>query len=179
MTGGSGKGAGWVLDTERLSLRRLAEDDAEFIHGLLNEPSFLQYIGDRGVRTPEDARAYIRNGPVTSYAANGFGLWLVSRREDGAPTGMCGLLKRETLDDVDIGFAFRPAFWRKGYAVEAGAAVLAHGRATFGLRRIVAITQPDNLGSIRTLQRLGLTFERMVPAPGEGIELQLFGITFP
>lgn len=171
--------AGHVLETERLSLRRLVEDDAEFILGLLNEPSFLQYIGDRGVQTPDDARAYIRNGPMTSYAANGFGLWLVSQREDGAPVGMCGLLKRETLDDVDIGFAFRPAYWRKGYAVEAAAAVLALGQSHFGLTRIVAITQPDNLGSIRTLERLGLTFERMVPASGGGVELQLFGITFP
>jgi len=162
-----------ILDTERLALRELAEADADFIHGLLNEPSFLQYIGDRGVRTPEDARAYIRNGPMASYAANGFGLWLVVRKEDGAPLGMCGLLKREALDDVDLGFAYRPAFWRQGYAVEAGRAVLDLARDRFGLGRIVAITLEDNTGSIAVLQRLGFVFERLVQLPGDDTTLQL------
>lgn len=164
-----------LIETQRLTLRRLAEDDADFILGLLNEPSFLQYIGDRGVRTPEDARAYIRNGPMASYARHGFGLLLVVRQEDGAPIGMCGLLKRDALDDVDVGFAFLPAHWSKGYAAEAAAAVLAHGRTTLALTRVVAITQADNLGSIRVLEKLGFTFERMIRMPGEMVEIQLFG----
>lgn len=164
------------IETPRLTLRRLTDDDAEFIVGLLNEPSFLQFIGDRGVRTVEDARAYIQKGPVASYERFGFGLLLVTRREDGAPIGMCGLLKRDALEDVDVGFAFRPPYWAKGYAVEAAAAVIAHGKAAFGLRRVAAITQPDNVGSIRVLEKLGLRFERMVTMPGESKEIQFLAM---
>jgi len=162
-----------ILETERLALRELGEADADFIHGLLNEPSFLQYIGDRGVRTPDDARAYIRNGPMASYAAHGFGLWLVVRKEDSTPLGMCGLLKREALDDVDLGFAYRPAYWRQGYAVEAGRAVLGLARDRFSLTRVVAITTEDNTGSITVLERLGFVFERQVRLPGDDTTLQL------
>ena len=115
-----------VLETDRLILRWLSTDDAEFILELLNEPSFLQYIGDKGVRTLEDARNYILNGPVDMYARLGFGLYLTELKERGVPLGICGLLKRDGLEDVDIGFAFLPRFWAKGYAYES-AAVLAYG----------------------------------------------------
>jgi RimJ/RimL family protein N-acetyltransferase len=163
-----------VLETPRLRLRRLTEDDGEFMLGLLNEPSFHQYIGDRGVRTVDAARAYVRNGAMASYEAFGFGLWLVVRKEDGAAIGICGLLKRDTLPDVDLGFAFRPPYWRQGYAVEAGAAVLALGKASFGLSRVVAITQQDNAGSIRVLERLGFQFERLIEWPGDAAPIRLY-----
>lgn len=164
-----------VVDTERLTLRPLSEADAEFMVGLLNEPSFLQFIGDRGVRTLEDARAHIRSGPMASYEKFGFGLLLVVRKADKAPIGICGLLKRDVLPDVDLGFALLPAFWRQGYALEAASAMIAHGRADLGLTRIVAITQPGNPGSIRVLEKLGLRFERMVRMPGESAEIRLYG----
>ncbi len=157
----------YVLETDRLTLRLLEENDAEFILGLLNEPSFHQYIGDRGVRTEEDARAYIRNGAMASYAQHGFGLWLVLRKEDDAPIGMCGLLKRDTLPDVDVGFAFRPAYWRQGYASESAAAVVRHGQSAFGLTRLAAIVQADNRSSIRVLDKLGFRFERVLEWPGD------------
>lgn len=163
-----------VLETERLTLRRLDEPDAEFILGLLNEPSFHQYIGDRGVRTEEDARAYIRNGPMASYDRFGFGLWLVQRRDDTAPIGICGLLKRDTLPDVDVGFALRPAFWGAGYAFEAAAGVLAYGREAFDLSRVAAIVQADNQASIRLLGKLGLEFERKLDWPGDSAEIHLY-----
>lgn len=174
MTAAESARPSFVLETGRLILRRLAEDDAEFMLGLLNEPSFHQFIGDRGVRTVEEARAYIRNGAMASYASYGFGLWLVIRKEDRVPIGICGLLKRDTLPDADIGFAFRPAFWLKGYAVEAGLAVIAHGQAAFGLRRLVAITQADNEGSIRVLEKLGLRFERPIEWPGDVEVIHLY-----
>ena len=163
-----------VLETERLVLRRLSLEDAEFILALLNEPSFLRYIGDKGVRTLDDAREYLRGGPIDSYQRLGFGLYLVELKDGGTPVGICGLLKRESLDDVDVGFAFRPEFWRKGYAFESASAVLAHGRRAFGLKRIVAVTQPDTRGSIRVLEKLGMDFERMVRLSEEEPELQLF-----
>jgi RimJ/RimL family protein N-acetyltransferase len=164
-----------VLETDRLLLRWLSVDDAEFILGLLNEPSWIQFIGDRGVRTLDEARAYILNGPVEMYHRLGFGLYLVVRKDDSVPLGMCGLIKRKGLDDVDIGFAFRPGFWSKGYAFEAAAAVVQYARSTLGLRRIVAITAPDNESSIKLLQKLGLKFEKMVTLSEGKTELLLFG----
>ena len=164
-----------VLETERLRLRRLTVDDAEFILRLLNEPSFLRFIGDRGVRTLDDARAYVLNGPVASYEQFGFGLYLTTLKESGTPIGMCGLLKRDALDDVDIGFAFVPEFWSKGFAIEAATAVMEHARRDFGLQRIVAVTNPDNVGSIRLLEKLGLVFERMVRLSGESAEIRMYG----
>lgn len=169
----------FVLETERLTIRLIAEDDAAFMLGLLNEPSFHQYIGDRGVRTEEEARAYIRSGPVASYEAHGFGLWLVLRKEDGAPIGICGLLKRDTLPDVDVGFAFRPAYWSQGYAIESAAAVLTYGTATFGLTRVAAIVQADNQTSIHLLEKLGLGFVRHLEWPGNAAETHLYGRDLP
>jgi RimJ/RimL family protein N-acetyltransferase len=161
------------LDTPRLVLRPLTEDDDVFIVSLLNDPAFLRFIGDRGVRTPEGARGYIRRGPIASYERFGHGLLLVALRDSQTPIGICGLLKRETLDDVDVGFAFLPEYCGKGYGYESASAVLADGRASLGLRRIVAITDPDNVASIRLLEKLGLPFERMITMPDERKALRL------
>jgi RimJ/RimL family protein N-acetyltransferase len=165
-----------VLETERLILRRLRAEDAGFILQLVNEPSWLRYIGDRGVRTLEDARRYILKGPVEMYERLGFGLYLVELKQDAVPIGMCGLLKRDTLKDVDIGFAFFPGFWGKGYAHEAAAAVLQYGRGVLGLKRIVAITSPDNHSSIRLLEKLGLKFEQMLRLTEGEPEVKLFAL---
>jgi RimJ/RimL family protein N-acetyltransferase len=161
-----------VLETPRLVLRWVTTDDAPFIFELLNEPSFLQYIGDKGIRSLEDARNYILTGPVASYQRFGFGLYLVLLKESGTPIGMCGLLKRDSLPDVDVGYAYRPPFWSNGYAFEAASAVLAHGREVFGLRRIVAITSPDNAGSRALLEKLGLHYEGTLSlSPGQDTHL--------
>jgi len=166
-----------ILETERLSLRRLTTDDAQFILELLNQPSFLRYIGDKGVRNSEDAIQYIQTGPVASYDRFGFGLYLVELKESGTPIGMCGLLKRETLADVDVGFAFLPDYWSRGYAFEAAAAVMAYGREVLGLRRIVAITSLDNAASIKLLEKIGLRFERLIKLTEDQPEVRLFGST--
>jgi RimJ/RimL family protein N-acetyltransferase len=163
-----------VLETERLRLRRLTLEDAPFILQLVNEPSWLRFIGDRGVRTLEDAQGYILKGPLTSYDQFGFGLYLAELKDSGIPIGMCGLLKRETLPDPDVGYALLPGFWGKGYASEAASAVLDYGRSTFGLTRILAIVTPDNHGSIRVLEKLGLRFQEMVKLSEEEPELALF-----
>jgi RimJ/RimL family protein N-acetyltransferase len=163
-----------LIETERLSLCELTADDAPFILELLNDSSFLRFIGDKGVRTLEDAREYIRKGPVDSYQRHGFGLYLVKLRDGEVPIGICGLVKRETLEDVDIGFAFLPRFWSQGYALESASAVMTYGRRVIGLNRIVAITDPDNESSIRLLGKLGLRFDRMVQLPDHGGENKLF-----
>ena len=164
-----------ILTTERLVIRRLSSDDAEFILDLLNQPSFLRYIGDKGVRNAEDAVRYIQTGPLASYEQFGFGLFLVELKESGVPIGMCGLLKRDTLPDVDIGFAFLPGYWSQGYAFEAAAAVMKYGREAFGLKRIVAITSLDNMPSIKLLEKIGLSFERLIKLGEDQPEVRLFG----
>ncbi len=164
-----------ILETERLILRQLTTDDSVFILELLNDPSFIRNIGDRNVRTIDDACSYILNGPVASYAKNGFGLYLVLLKETNESIGMCGLIKREGLEDVDIGYALLPAFWSKGYAVEAARAAMAYGKDVIGLKRLVAIVDPANEGSIRVLEKIGLRYEKMVRLSADDIDLKLFG----
>jgi RimJ/RimL family protein N-acetyltransferase len=163
-----------VLETDRLLLRWLSTEDAEFILELLNDPSWVQFIGDSGVRTLEDARNYILKGPVEMYARLGFGLYLTELKEEGVSIGICGLIKRDSLEDVDIGFAFLPRFWAKGYAYESASAVMAYGKQALGLKRIVAITSPDNQSSAKLLEKLGLQFERMVRLSHDAQEVRLF-----
>lgn len=147
------------LETERLVLRRIAPGDAPFLLELLNEPAFLRQIGDKGVRDETDARRYVLEGPVASYERFGFGLYLVALKASAEPIGICGLLKRESLGDADVGFAFLQRFWSHGYASEAAAAVLAEARRAFGLARIVAIVAPGNAASVRVLEKLGFRHE--------------------
>jgi len=163
-----------ALETGRLTLRPIGLGDAPFILGLLNEPSFLLHIGDKGVRTEDDARRYIADGPLASYARFGFGLYMVTLRESGTLLGICGLLKRDWLEDVDLGFALLPPYWGRGYAFEAASAVLAHARGPLGLRRIVAITSLGNDPSIQLLGKLGFRFERVARFTEGGEELRLF-----
>ncbi len=151
-----------ILETERLVLRRLSSDDAEFILELLNQPSFLRYIGDKGVRTTEDAVRYIQTGPIASYERFGFGLYLVELKETKVPIGMCGILKRDTLPDADVGFAFLPDY-------------LQYGKEVLGLPRIVAITSLDNHASIRLLEKIGLKFEGLITPSQDLGEVRLFG----
>jgi len=167
--------AAGVIRTSRLDLRELDFNDAEFILELLNEAGFIRFIGDKGVRTIADARDYIRHGPMDSYARNGFGLYAACLR-DGTPIGICGLVKRERLNDPDVGFAFLSRFWSLGYAVESAAAVLAHARDTLRIKRVVAITSPDNWSSIAVLGKIGLKFERMIRLVDHSPELKLFGL---
>lgn len=163
-----------VLETERLFLRQLTPDDDAFILELLNEPGFLENIGDRQVRDLEGARRYVAEGPAVSYARHGFGLWWVGLKATAEPVGICGLIKREVLDHPDIGYAFLARFSGQGFASEAGAAVLAYGRRALGLGRIVAITKPDNDGSIRVLEKIGLKFDGMVTLADHGGESRYF-----
>ncbi|MYN09037.1 GNAT family N-acetyltransferase [Pseudoduganella aquatica] len=147
-----------ILETERLQLRTVSPDDAPFYLELVNEPSWIRFIGDRGIRTLDAARAAILDGPVAMYERLGYSLYLVQRRSDGAALGMCGLIKRDVLPDTDIGYAISPRYWGQGYAYEAAAAVVAHARGPLGLARLMAITSPDNAASIQLLGKLGMQF---------------------
>lgn len=164
-----------VLETDRLVLSHLSPDtDADFIVRLLNEPSFIRYIGDKKVRTLDDARQYIQNGPLKSYEQNGFGMNKVELKSNGTPIGTSGLVKRDILPEPDIGFAFLPEYWSQGYAFESAAAVMNHARDTLRLERILAITSLDNDRSGRLLGRIGLEFERVIQLSQDGEEVKLF-----
>lgn len=166
------------LETERLSLRRFVFDDAPLVVELLTQPSFIRNIGDRGVRNADDARRYLRDGPMAMYEKHGFGLWHASRRSDGTFVGTCGLLKRDILPDVDVGYAFLPEHWGKGYAGEAAKATLELGARNFGLKRIIGVVSDHNAASIRVLEKIGMRFERMYPMhPGEP-EVRLYARDF-
>ena len=151
-----------IVETPRLNIRELTVDDAEFILGLVNEPSFLEHIGDKGVRNLEDAREFILEGPWAKHRERGYGQFLVELREGGDPIGVCGLLYREALDVSDIGCAFLPAYWRQGYAYESAVAMMEYGRSTLGIEKIVGLTSEENVASIKALEKLGMSFERMV-----------------
>ena len=171
--------ASWIpviLNTERLALREMQSSDAPFILELLNDPAFIRYVGDKGVRSLDDARNYIETGPRAMYAEFGFGLWVAELR-DGRPIGICGLLKRPVLDDVDLGFALLPAFRGEGYAFEVASAVVAYAREHLTLPRLVAITNPENDVSARLLEKLGFSFERVATVFQDGPPLKLFSIT--
>ncbi|GAB2899510.1 GNAT family N-acetyltransferase [Microbulbifer echini] len=160
------------INTPNLTLRELSDADAELILLLLNDADFLRNIGDRGVRNLKQARDYIQTGPMIMYRQHQFGLFKVALT-DGTGIGICGLIKRDSLDDADIGFAFLPEYRGKGYALEAARAVMVFAREQLNLKRIVAITQPENLASVKLLEKIGLKIERRITLPGETIELLL------
>ncbi len=166
-----------ILATARLVLRTIALDDAPFYLELVNDPAFLEHIGDRGIRTLDAARAAIANGPVAMQAALGHSLYVVELQDGGAPIGMCGLIKRETLDDVDIGYAFLPQYRGRGYAYEAQAAVFAYA-PTLGIRRLLAIASPANAGSIALLGKLGLRFQRLAHLTPDDPGTNVYAVDF-
>lgn len=163
-----------VIETARLELRRFTPDDAAFVLSLLNDPGWLEFIGDKGIRTEDGARAYIQKSLMGLYERLGYGLYLVALK-DGTPIGMCGLIKRDSLEDVDIGFAFLPAYCGQGYAREAAAAVLEYARKELQLTRVIAITMPENHNSVNLLQKIGLSFERMISMSPNEPPLLLLG----
>lgn len=162
-----------MLETDRLVIRPFVASDAGFIVELVNDPAWLAYIGDKNIRSHGDAARYIEDGPRAMYRRAGFGLWLVGLK-DGTPIGMCGLIRRDDLDDVDLGFAFLPQYRRNGYAFEAAQRVLEHGRRELRLARIVAITVPANVASTNLLRKLGFVREKTIVRNDEALDLYAY-----
>ena len=167
-----------IIETDRLNLRRFIPEDDEFIYSLLNSPGWLKNIGTRNIQTAEDARNYITEKLMPSYGKFGFGFWRVGLKPENLPVGMCGIIKRDGLDDVDLGFALLPEHERKGYAIEASEAVLNYAKSKFKLNKVAAITIPENTGSINILKKCGMEFEKMVRLREDEEELMLFSVTF-
>ncbi|MRW92305.1 GNAT family N-acetyltransferase [Duganella sp. FT80W] len=157
-----------ILETARLNLRLMHPDDAAFYYELVNDPTWLEHIGDKGIRSVDGARAAILDGPLAMQTRHGHSLYVMERKSDGQPLGLCGLIKRDTLPDVDIGYAIRPAYFGQGYTYEAAAAVVAYARDVLGIRRLMGITNPANTVSINLLAKLGLSFIEHVPMPPDG-----------
>jgi RimJ/RimL family protein N-acetyltransferase len=167
-----------ILQTERLNLRTVELSDAPFYLGLLNEPSWIQNIGDRGVRTLEQARQAITDGPIAMHTQRGHSLYIVEIKDGLAPAGLCGLIKRDALVDVDIGYAFLPQYWGQGYAHEAAQAVMQYAKDTVALHRLAAITSPENGSSNRLLRKLGFKFEKLTRIDPNGADTKLYGFDF-
>ncbi len=163
-----------ILETERLLLRQITPDDAHFILELMNDPTYIRFIGDKGVKTIDDAVQYISKIVIDSYQQNGYGLWLVALKETLISIGICGLIKRDIFEDVDLGYAFLADHRGKGYASEAAAAVLGYGMGVLGFARILGVTVPENTASIHVLEKMGMTFEHMVKLQPTGPDLKLF-----
>lgn len=164
-----------IAETERLRLRTITLDDADvaFHLALLNDPAFIEHIGDRGVRTMDESRRYIADGPVAMHERHGHSMYMVELKDSGTPIGMCGLIKRDFLEDVDIGYAFMPEYRGRGYALEAARATVEHARA-LGIRRLAGITSPTNTASIELLQKLGLRFQRVMYKSAEDTGTNLY-----
>ena len=167
----------FFTETDRLRIRPVEEGDAEFINRLYNSEGFLRYIGDRMIRSEQDAQNFLREGPIKMYQDAGVGLCIVELKATGAPVGTCGLIKRDSLDDIDIGYAFLPEFCGRGYASESTLAVFEYARDVLKLSRLVATTQADNAGSIRVLEKLGLRFEKITEEPEDAPALELYAVT--
>ena len=163
-----------ILETERLRLREFSPGDSKFIIRLFNSPGWLKFIGDRKVKTMEQARYYLETGPIKSYKENGYGLYLVEKKDRGTPIGMCGILNRQTLEHPDIGFAFLPAYNRKGYALEIANAMVRYAKEKLAMPTIAAITSPENLRSIKLLEKIGLRYHKRFSFPNSAEELLLF-----
>ena len=167
-----------ILETERLLLREITEADAEFIYGLVNQPSFIKYIGNRNIHSIENAREFIETRYRQSYREHGFGLYAVQLKETGVPIGICGFVKRDPLPDADIGFAFLPEYEKKGFAYESAVAVMKYGKEKLNLKRVLAITTQDNESSIKLLEKIGFVYESLIVMPPENVELKLFSSDF-
>ncbi|MGD8662066.1 MAG: GNAT family N-acetyltransferase [Desulfobacterales bacterium] len=163
-----------IVETKRLILRNITIDDAEFILRLVNEPSFVSNIGDKGLKNLDDAERFILQGYWTNQKRSGYGMFLVELKNKGDSIGGCGLLYRKFLDVTDIGFAFLPEYWNRGFAYEAAEAVLKYGHTTLGIKKIVGLTSADNLGSIKLLKKLGMDFEKTVKMSDDDAETVLY-----
>jgi RimJ/RimL family protein N-acetyltransferase len=163
-----------ILETKRLTLREIVQTDDKFILDILNQPSFIKYIGDRKVRNLAQAAKYIESRFTRSYNENGFGMYLVELKTNNEPIGLCGFVKRDSLPEADIGFAFLPQFEKNGYALESAAAMMKYGREKLNLKRVLAITTQDNESSVRLLEKLNFKFNGLITQPGDTQELNLF-----
>ena len=168
-----------LIITPRLQLRELTQADAPLVLTLLNDPDFIRYVADRGIHTLEAANHYLLHGPLLSYAEHGIGLWCVERREDGQAVGMCGLIRRAGIADIDVGYVMLPAWRGLSYASEAAAACVQYGLHSLHLPRVVAYIDPSNAASARVLSKAGLHACGHITLPEDSTPVLLFSTGTP
>jgi RimJ/RimL family protein N-acetyltransferase len=163
-----------IFKTKRLLLREASIDDSEFILKLVNEPAWHEFIFNHSIDTIEKASEYIEQRMIAMYQNFGFGLWVVEKRDDAVPIGICGLLKRDSLNCIDLGFAFSAEYWKQGFASEASIAALTYAKSELKIQRIVAITDSLNTRSVKLLERIGFVYESKFSHPGSDEVLSLY-----
>jgi RimJ/RimL family protein N-acetyltransferase len=168
--------ADWSLETARLVLRRVTLGDAGLMLAIWNDPAFIRHVGDRGIRTLADAQVALKDGAFQLYEDYGYGPYVMSLKKKDVQIGICGLFRRENLDDPDIGFAVLPDFCGSGFASEAAHAVVAHARDDLGIKCLTAIVSPENSASIGLIKKIGLTFDRGITMPGDDEEISLYSM---
>lgn len=164
------------IETERLQLCRLTLDDAELMLAIWNDPAFLRFVGDRGIRTIDEARTALEEGAFKLYAEHGFGPYRMSLKSNGSAVGICGLFRRDGLADTDIGFSTLPQYCGRGYGFEAARAVIEHARVDARLTRLTALVSPQNIASVQLIEKLGMMFEKMVRIPGDTADVRLYAM---
>ena len=169
-------GASFRIDTERLELCRLTLDDAGLMLAIWNDPAFIRFVGDRGIRTIDEARVALEEGAFRLYAEHGIGPYRMTLKSDGCAVGICGLFRRDGLADTDIGFSTLPQYCGRGYGFEAASAVVAHARVDARLNRLTALVSPQNIASVRLIEKLGMMFEKMVRIPGDTADVRLYAM---
>lgn len=165
-----------IIETERLLLKPMSTDDSQLIFELYNSPNFIRFIGDRNIKTVDDAENYIKNKFLPQIEKLGYGNYLISRKEDGKKIGSVGIFERDGLDVHDIGFSFLPEFEGKGYGYESASKLMEVGFKEFGLKKISAITTKENISSQKLIEKLGLKFQKMVSLPNDEEELRYYEI---
>lgn len=169
-------GDSFCIETERLLLSRLSLDDAGLMLAIWNDPVFIRFVGDRGIRTFDDARLAMQEGVFRLYAEHGFGPYRMSLKSAGAAVGICGLFRRDGLADTDIGFSTLPQYCGRGYGFEAASAVVEHARIDVRLTRLTALVSPQNVASVRLIEKLGMMFEKMIRIPGDAADVRLYAM---
>ena len=167
------------IETQRLGLRRLTLEDAALMLAIWNDPAFIRHVGDRGIRTLDEARTAMGEGVLQLYEKHGYGPYRMALKSADTPIGICGMFHREGLEDPDIGYGVLPEYCGKGYAYEAARAVVEHATSELGLARIIAIISPGNEASIGLIRKLGLKFEKMYRMPGEDDDVCIYGMQLP
>jgi ribosomal-protein-alanine N-acetyltransferase len=168
----------FLIETERLTMRRITPHDADLMLAVWNDPAFVRYVGDRGIRTIEQAAKAIEEGAMRLFSEHGFGPYRMALKTDDTAVGICGIFAREGMDEPDLGFSVLPEFCKRGFAYESAVAVIRHARVDLKLPRLTAIVSPENAASVGLIEKLGLQFERMIRLPGENSDISLYAVSF-
>ncbi|CAV26369.1 GNAT family N-acetyltransferase [Vibrio atlanticus] len=166
-----------AVETARLRLRMITPQDAAFIQRLYSSEDFLRYVGDKEITDAGKAVEYIENNILKMHQEKDVCLLVVEIKDSSTPIGVCGLIKRDTLESHDIGYGFVPEVYGQGFGLEAAQVIIEQAKHNADIDHLVAITTSDNIRSIALLTKLGFVFERVEEAINESVNLNLYGLS--